>query len=422
MTAVTTRHDAIDLALIETLFDRLAAPDAERIGITRDAYGPGEQRAHALFVETAESLDLIIERDAAGNHFAVYPGADRERPAWVIGSHLDSVPQGGNFDGAAGVIAGLSVIATLRRQNLVAPRDIIVAVFRAEESTWFPTSYLGSRAALGRLAPEVLSLTRADTGRTLAEHMRDCGGDPEAVATGANWLGQRALQGMLELHIEQGPTLDNEALAVGIVTGIAGSFRYREARCFGEWGHSGAVAKPYRHDALMAFAELAMALEHTWEKLEQRGERATVTVGQIATPPAQHAFSKIPGEVGFCLDVRSGSPAVLAELEATLHEIVERIGTERGVRFDLGPRSASLPAPMSETLTQRCQQLAVEHRISHCLLPSGAGHDAATFAQAGVPTQMLFVRNQHGSHNPQEAMRLADFVEGVRLLTTLVQA
>ncbi|WP_251976232.1 Zn-dependent hydrolase [Salinicola avicenniae] len=413
--------DAIDLSLIDTLFSRLAAPYAEQIGITRDAYGEGEQRAHELFIETASALGLAVEQDAAGNHFAIYPGEDRDQPAWVVGSHLDSVPQGGNFDGAAGVVAGLIAVAALRERGITPPRDIIVAAFRAEESTWFPASYLGSRSALGKLAAEELALTRADTGRTLAEHLRDCGGDPDAVATGDNWLGQRALHGMLELHIEQGPTLETEKRSVGIVTGIAGSFRYREARCFGEWGHSGAVAKPYRHDALMAFAELAMALEQAWDTLEQDGRRATVTVGQIATPPAQHAFSKIPGEVGFCLDVRSEDPAVLVDLEATLQTTIERLERERGVRFDLGPRTASTPAPMSAALTQRAATLATQLKISHRLMPSGAGHDAATFANAGVPTQMLFVRNQHGSHNPFEAMRIEDFVEGIRVLAALIQ-
>ncbi|GHB18144.1 Zn-dependent hydrolase [Salinicola rhizosphaerae] len=413
--------DAIDLTLIETLFSRLAEPDSDQVGITRDAYGPGEQRAHELFLETARELGLEIERDAAGNHFAICPGGDRALPAWVIGSHLDSVPQGGNYDGAAGVIAGLAAVAALRSRGITPVRDIIVAAFRAEESTWFPASYLGSRSALGRLDSEELALLRADSGRTLADHMRDCGGDPEAVAAGDNWLGRRTLHGMLELHIEQGPTLETEATALGIVTGIAGSFRYRQARCFGEWGHSGAVAKPYRHDALMAFSEVAMALEARWEALEQAGRRATVTVGQIATPPEQHAFSKIPGEVGFCLDVRSEEPATLKELEEALFEITDRVAKKRGVRFDLGPRSASTPAPMDPTLTARCQAIASELKIAHRRLPSGAGHDAATFANAGIPTQMLFVRNQHGSHNPFEAMRIEDFVEGVRVLAALIQ-
>lgn len=413
--------DAIDLSPIETLFSRLAAPDSGQTGITRDAYGPGEQCAHDLFLETARDLGLEIEQDAASNHFAICPGSDRTRPAWVIGSHLDSVPQGGNYDGAAGVIAGLAAVTTLRSLGITPVRDIIVAAFRAEESTWFPASYLGSRSALGRLDGTELALVRADTGRTLAEHMRDCGSDPDAVATGDSWLGRRALHGMLELHIEQGPTLETEATALGIVTGIAGSFRYRQARCFGEWGHSGAVAKPYRHDALMAFSEVAMGLETKWEALEQTGRRATVTVGQIATPPKQHAFSKIPGEVGFCLDVRSEDTTTLAELEDALFALTERVAQKRGVRFDLGPRSASTPAPMDPTLTERCQAIAGELKIRHRLLPSGAGHDAATFANAGIPTQMLFVRNQHGSHNPFEAMRIEDFVEGVRVLAALIQ-
>ncbi|WP_342596236.1 Zn-dependent hydrolase [Salinicola lusitanus] len=411
-----------DIALAERLFTELAAPYAQQVGITRDAYGPGEQAAHERFVDTAEALGLETHADAAGNHFAVCRGRDRSLPAWLIGSHLDSVPQGGNYDGAAGVVAGLTAIAGLLSAGITPRRDIIVAAFRAEESTWFPASYLGSRSALGQLRAEDLEVTRADTGRSLGDHMRDCGGDPEAVSAGHSWLGQRALHAMLELHIEQGPTLETEELALGIVTGIAGSFRYRQARCLGEWGHSGAVARAHRHDALMAFCELALALEREWAALETQGRSATVTVGQIATPPAQHAFSKIPGEVGFCLDVRSESPETLGHLERFLFATAERIADERGVRFDLGPRTASQPAPMSPALTERCRALASELGIAHRLLPSGAGHDAATFSNAGIPAQMLFVRNQHGSHNPDEAMRLADFAEGVRVIAALIQA
>ncbi|WP_249977825.1 Zn-dependent hydrolase [Vreelandella olivaria] len=410
-----------DMQLSKRLFTELAAPYEHQTGITRDAYGPGEQRAHELFVASAKALGLEIHQDAASNHFALCRGLDDTLPAWLVGSHLDSVPQGGNYDGAAGVVAGLAAIAGLLAAGITPQRDIIVAAFRAEESTWFPTSYLGSRSALGQLQAEELTVPRADSGRPLSDHMRDCGGDPDAVAAGHSWLGQRALCGMLELHIEQGSTLEIENLPIAIVTSIAGSFRYRQARCFGEWGHSGAVAKEHRHDALMAFCELTLALEREWSTLETEGQRATVTIGQIATPPAQHAFSKIPGEVGFCLDVRSESPEILTYLEQFLFGNAERIERERGVRFDLGPRTASTPAPMSTVLTDRCQMLASGLDIPHRLLPSGAGHDAATFSKAGIPTQLLFVRNQNGSHNPNEAMQLKDFAEGVRLLAALIQ-
>ncbi|WP_187775974.1 Zn-dependent hydrolase [Salinicola corii] len=413
--------DVADMALAERLFADLAAPYADEVGITRDAYGPGEQRAHERFIEAAKSLGLELHQDAAGNHFARLPGSDPTLPAWLIGSHLDSVPQGGNYDGAAGVIAGLTVVSRLKATGITPRRDMIVAAFRAEESTWFPASYIGSRAALGRLDTTTLSLPRADTGRSLAEHLRDCGGDPEAVAAGDAWLDLDRLHAMLELHIEQGPTLEHAGIPIGIVTGIAGSFRYRQARCLGEWGHSGAVARTHRHDALMAFCALATALEHEWSELEAEGFSATVTVGQIATPPDQHAFSKIPGEIGFCLDVRSECPQTLERLEHRLFASARHLEAERGVRFDFGVRTGSTPAPMSPALTERCQILAEAIDLAHMTLPSGAGHDAATFANAGVPAQMLFVRNQNGSHNPNEAMRLEDFAEGVRLLVALVQ-
>lgn len=411
-----------DIPLAETLLDALREASVDEPGVTRDAYGKGEEVAHKLIRGQAEKLGLAVTRDPAGNLFMTWPGRFPDRAPWIVGSHLDSVPHGGNFDGAAGVIAGLAAISTAKAAGLEPSRPITVLATRAEESTWFPASYIGSRAAFGQLEPAVLDLPRADNGRTLAAHMIELGLDPEAVRRCEASIRKEAVHGYVEIHIEQGPSLELEGAPVGLVTGISGSFRYRTGRCLGAYGHSGAVPRRHRRDAVMALAELAMKLDRFWEDNERPEAPLTITFGQVATDPQQHAFSKVPGEVGFCLDVRSTSAPLLERTHEALLEFAAEVEKKRGVRFDWGPRSGSTPAPMDEGIIEKLEGIAARMGIAALRMPSGAGHDAAVFSANGVPSAMIFVRNQNGSHNPDEAMRLEDLGVAITLLTELLTA
>ena len=409
-----------DLALAASLFARLEQMSLDPPGITRDAYGSGEERAHMLIRQTGRELGLQVDSDAAGNTFMTLPVGPAPLPAWIVGSHLDSVPHGGNFDGAAGVVAGLSVIAGLLGHGGKQRRPITCAVFRAEESTWFPASYVGSRAALGLLAPETLSLKRSDSGKSLSQHMEELGLQPERVARGETWLKAQAIHAYLEIHIEQGPVLDKAAVPIALVTGIAGSVRYRHAVCHGRYDHSGAVPRRFRSDAVLGVAELAFRLDQFWAELDRSGANATITIGEIATDPRFHAFSKVAGEVRFCLDIRADQEALLETCHRHLLALIDEVGRSRHVTFDLGARSGTRPAPMDGRLGARLHDLAAREGIGALSLPSGAGHDAAVFANAGVPTGMIFIRSQNGSHNPLESMDLADFHAAARLLAALL--
>ncbi len=339
---------------------------------------------------------------------------------FLIGSHLDSVPQGGNFDGAAGVIAGIAILASWARTGFEPLGDVAVMAIRAEESTWFPYSYIGSKAAFGILPADALNIPRADTGRTLAQHMAELGFDPKAVARGEAHCTRERLRGYVELHIEQGPVLIGRDIPLGLVTGIRGSFRYREARVFGEYGHSGAVPRAYRHDAVVATADFVMRLDSEWQRLEREGHDLTITVGKLFTDPAQHAFSKIAGEVGICIDVRSHSKPTLAIVKTFLDTLSDEIRKKYGVRFAFGPITGSEPADMDCDLLACFTNAAAELNIPYIQMASGAGHDAAVFAAAGVPTAMVFVRNQNGSHNPDESMCMDDFELAVRVIARAV--
>ena len=406
-----------DLDLAARLFEALHEKTFDGIGVTRDAYGPGEQAAHDLIRATAEGLRLETDTDPAGNLYMTLPGRDRRTKRIVLGSHLDSVPQGGDYDGAAGVLAGLAAVAGIQNAGQTLQRDITVIAIRAEEAgAWFPISYPGSNAALGRLPPAALGIRRLDTGRTLGDHMHALGLDPAAISTAAPRLTPGNTAAYLELHIEQGPVLDAEQIPIAIVTGIPGSRRLRAARVLGEYNHSGATPRRYRHDAAIALAELAHRLDDHWAALETQGHNLVCTFCVLATT-AEAGFTKIPGEARFQLDIRSVDPASVDAMSAELHRLIRLIEPRRGVRFDRGEETGSTASPMDATVQAALARAAEAISIPYRRMPSGGGHDAAAFAQAGIPAGMLFVRNQNGSHNPNEAMRMEDFAAGCAVLT-----
>jgi N-carbamoyl-L-amino-acid hydrolase len=320
------------------------------------------------------------------------------------------------------VLAGLGVIAELSKAGLVPPRDLTLALFRAEEAAWFPLSYPGSRAALGRLAPAELRSARSDTGRSLADHLVDAGFDPDPIRRGIPQIHPEDIAAFIEVHIEQGPRLLTLGCPMGIVTSIAGGFRFTEAHCRGQYAHSGAEPRFSRRDAVLGFADLMVALEAEWDTIETSGREATITVGRVQSDPAEHGGSKVLGDVGFTLDLRSADESLLADLRLRIIAICRDIEARRGVRFDLGPSFSWSAAEMSAALRGRLSELAAEMGLEVPPVPSGAGHDAVTFAEAGIPTAMVFLRNRNGSHNPDEDMDVADLDAAMRLLTRVVMS
>jgi beta-ureidopropionase / N-carbamoyl-L-amino-acid hydrolase len=405
-----------DLELAASLFDRLSEATRRGRGIVRDSYGAGEQAAHDIMRAAGERIGLEISVDAIGNLTMTLPGRDRSAQRIIIGSHLDSSPQAGNYDGAAGVVAGLCVVAALKAAGVYPRCDVSVMGIRAEESSWFNISYLGSGGAFGLLDPACLSIPRSDTGRSLESTLIECGFDPRPIRERRTLIDPSKVRAYLELHIEQGPTLVAERLPAAVVTGIRGCKRFRNARCIGQYGHSGAVNRPHRHDAVAATVALLHHLESIWVQLEDSGADLVVTSGELFTDPAMHAPSKIAGETHFVLDVRSVSDATMNAVATEARQAAVRIGDAYRVTFDLGATSDSPPAVMDDRL--RASLMGLLDRPFE--MPSGAGHDAAVFAKVGIPTAMIFVRNENGSHNPDEAMTLDDFAVATQALIGLV--
>ncbi|WP_395541192.1 hydantoinase/carbamoylase family amidase [Neotabrizicola sp. sgz301269] len=406
-------------AMIDRVLARVNALSLGGPGWTRPSYSDLESQAHALIEAEALALGMEVRRDAAGNLFARLPGRDSSLTPLYCGSHLDTVTEGGAFDGQAGVAAALALAAALRATGRTPAADFIVTVTRAEESVWFPVSYIGSRAALGRLAPEDMQAKRVDTGRTLADHMLDQGFDPQAVLTATPPAPAR----FLEFHIEQGPVLDSAGEPFALVSAIRGGLRYRAARIAGAWAHSGGAPRDGRADAVVAFADLVMAMDQVWKGFLTDGADLTVTFGRVDAATPAHAMAKVAGTLDFCLDLRSDDPATLDAADRAFRAEIARIEAARpGISFDLGAQSRSAPARLSDSMCAWVDAGAAQIGATPRTMLSGGGHDAAAFAAAGWDSVMVFLRNWNGSHCPEEGMDPADLALAVEaVFAALVQ-
>lgn len=403
-------------ALAQELFDQLRRDGIDEPGVSRDPYGAGEQRGHATVTRAARAMDLEIENDVAANLYMTMPGRDRAAPRVILGSHLDSVPHGGNFDGAAGVVSGLVAVAAMRALGVTPSCDVTVMGIRAEESVWFQVSYIGSRGALATLPDGALNVRRIDTGRTLRDHMTECGGDPAAVERRVRHLDPKTLRAYLELHIEQAPSLVAAGRSVAICTGIPGNFRYPDARIEGRNDHVG-LPRRFRHDAAMAGAEFAVAMDAMWAEYDARGVPMACTIGKFHTDTAAHGMTIVPGAFHFSLDVRAYDEAVLAELDSRTDAIIAGIEQRRGVRFHRGTKARAAVGPVDPTIRATLTRGAASLGLETLDIGSPASHDGASFAECGVPIGMIFVRNENGSHNPHEAMEIDDFLDGAAVMT-----
>jgi len=403
---------------VRALFDELRAGSLDAVGpgVTRDTFGAGEQFGYRVIEAHANTMGLEQRYDHAANLFMTLPGRDRSQPRIMMGSHIDSVGNGGNFDGAAGVIAGLVATRALQSLGIAPARDVTTMAIRAEESVWFEVSYIGSRSAFGVLPDGSLDARRRDTGRTLADHMADCGADVDAVRRGDASLSAKDIAAWVEVHIEQAPQLVEAGRPVAIGTGVPGNFRFPEIVIHGAWAHVG-LPRRFRHDAVLAASDFALALDDVWKRADAARRPMAFTIGRFFTDAQEHALTKVPGQLTLSLDVRAYDKAHLADLEAEVMAIVKRIETERGVRFDLGKRAAADVAPSNPDLMRALTEAASAIGVPTMPLASPASHDTATFTVAGVPSCMLFVRNENGSHNPYEAMDVPDFLDAASVLT-----
>jgi N-carbamoyl-L-amino-acid hydrolase len=403
-------------ATVSAWFDELRAGSIDGPGVTRDTFGAGEQFGYRVIEEKARAMGLEITRDHGANMYMALAGRDRSAPGIMFGSHIDTVPCGGNFDGAAGVIAGLVAERALQDLGIVPPCDVTTMAVRAEESVWFQVSYIGSRTAFGVLPDGALDAKRVDTGRPLRDHMAECGADIAAIEAGKAHLDAEKIRAWIEIHIEQAPQLIEAGKPVAIGTGVPGNFRHPYIRIQGEDAHVG-LPRRFRHDAVLAGSDFARGMDDIWRENDAQGRPMAFTIGRFHTNAEKHALTVVPGEMTLSLDVRAYDPGHLAELEERMHALIKGIERERGVTFDLGARASANCAPSNPAMVAALTRAAEQIGVDAMPLASPASHDTATFTVAGVPSAMLFVRNENGSHNPYEAMEIDDFLEAAAVMT-----
>lgn len=411
----------MNTAAVQAMLDALAAIGADPPGITRHAFDERENAAHDLAIAHARRLGLEVTRDAATNLYLTWPGADRAAPRTLLGSHFDSVRHGGNYDGAAGVVAALAAVSALHAEGFAPRADITIAAFRCEEAVWFGLGLIGSRAALGILPPEALDRRRADTGLTLAQHILRCGGDPAAITPGTHLLPPGPIRCFLEAHIEQAPSLLEAGVPLAVCTGIPGNIRHAAIRISGEDAHVG-LPRRFRRDAALAGAEIFTALDALWAEEDAAGRAMAVTIGRFHTDTAKHEITVVAGDFTFSIDLRACDADHLAALERRFHDILDATAVRRGVTIDRGPRNAAPIGPCDAALQAALTAAAARAGIATLPLGSPASHDAANFAAQGIPTGLLLIRNANGSHNPHEAMDTADLMAAAATFAEYLRA
>lgn len=411
-------HPHLDACIAEVwdLLERIGRDTTDLPGITRAAWSGNEEIAAEHVRAFARRHGLQALNDPFGNVQVLLPGVDPATPCVTTGSHLDSVPHGGNYDGLAGIAAGLAVLTAANADPAQRARAMRVVAMRCEESPWFGTAYLGSRLLLGlSTLEEIGDLVRSDTGKTLRQHLQDLG-YPRTDEPVAPVLDARRVTSFLELHIEQGPLLEADGLPVGIATAVRGNVRFPEARCIGAYGHSAALPRRFRQDAVLAVAELALGIDGYWkERIAQGDEDFVFTVGKFSTDAVLHAMTKVAGEVKFSLNIGAAVKSSQDAARTLLFDLIRGIEKDRGVTFELGREVGTPPTPLDERLIALLEDTADSLGIANRRMPT-VGHDAAMFARAGIPPAMVLVRNAHGSHNADEALDRNDFAAGVHVL------
>jgi allantoate deiminase len=396
--------------------DLLARCSEEPGRLTRRFATPALEEARALVDGWMREAGLHTRRDPLGNLFGRRPGGrlSGRRPGTaervlMLGSHIDTVRDAGRYDGPLGVLVALACAERLRETEL--PFALEIAAFADEEGVRYGTGYLGSSVPAGRFDEGWLERVDADE-TSLADAIRAWGGRPETIA-GARRRPEELL-GYAEVHIEQGPVLDDRDLPVGVVTGIAGQTRAR-VTFTGRAGHAGTTPMEGRRDALAAAAEWIAAVEAE----AGRGDRLVATVGEIAAEPG--APNVIPGRVTASLDVRHSEDAARERAVAALRDRAVRIAAARGMQIAWDELQSTAAVPCSQELTEELAAAVTDAGHEAPRLASGAGHDAAMMA-AIAPVAMLFVRCAGGvSHHPDESVRAEDVQVAIDVTTRFVE-
>ena len=378
-------------------------------GMNRIAYLEEEQAALRYMIDLLEAEGLDVHVDAIGNVIARREGRDFKLPAVSCGSHIDTVYNGGKYDGTVGVIAGLEVIRILNEENIVTKHPIELIIFACEESARFGVATIGSKAMTGRITREQLKKLSDRDGTTLFEALQAQELAPEQLDEVVR--GESEIKAFYELHVEQGIVLEHEQKQIGIVSGIAGPTRF-EISLKGQAAHSGATPMWLRKDAFTGAAELVLYVEEAGRLEALNGTVATVGYSQVIP----NAMNVVPGEVKLQVDIRGIFKASKDKVIHGLQEKIKEVGKKRQLQIVYQTLTEEEPVQLDSHIVDSIKTTCEQQKVNYLEMPSGAGHDAMNMAQV-YPTGMIFVPSRGGiSHHKNEFTSLEEIGTGVFVL------
>ena len=399
----------IDERRLQAEIDDLAKiTEAEPPVVTRVVFGEADQRARQWLAAKCQEPGLSLRTDAVGNTFARWRGTDPSAPAVGTGSHIDAIPNAGKYDGVVGVLGGLEAIRALQRAGFRPRHSVELLLFTSEEPTRFGIGCLGSRLLSGALSPQSAAQLTDNNGDTLdtVRHAAGFTGDLASVHLPVNYY-----KAFVELHIEQGPILEQKNIPLGIVQKIAAPASAK-VLIEGSGGHAGAVLMPDRKDALCAASELILAAEAA--ALSANAPDAVATVGICEVFPG--AINSIPSRVRLTLDVRDTDQARRDNVMHQIAQAADSISARRKVSIRTDLLNIDAPADCSPLVTQALADSCRSHNFPYLEMVSHAYHDSL-FISRIAPTAMLFIPCHNGySHRPDEYSSPEDIARGAQIL------
>ena len=377
-------------------------------GISRPSFSAADLEARKWLKDRIENAGLQFRQDGAGNIFGRLEGKGN---TIMAGSHIDTVINGGMFDGSIGVLSALECLRRIKEEGVERSKPLEMASFTDEEGN-LVGDFLGSRAYIALPNRELLEEGKTQFGIPLVDVLKNTEFSIDSIMEAHK---QRpAIETFLEIHIEQGPVLETESKPIGIVEAIAGK-NYWLCRFVGEAGHAGTTPFELRHDALLGLADFALK---STQYVATHHYGSMLTIGRVQVHPG--AFTIIPGEVDFSLDFRSTSPQTLAELEKTLTAMAEDVASTRGLQFSSLIVDKTDPVVIPEKLTAMLKEESDRLGYDSMRLPSGAGHDAQILASV-ADSGMIFIPCEDGiSHSPKEKIKWEDLDKGANLLLQML--
>ena len=394
-------------------FEAMAQLTAPGEGINRLAFTDADWAGRQYIIDRMTDAGLTVETDDFGNVIGYKIGKKPDLPVVMVGSHTDSVPNGGNYDGVVGVLSAIEVIRSMIDDGYEHDHTIAVVSFMCEESGRFGNATLGSKAMRGELTLQDLHHLVDKQGISLYEALKGRNLNPDGIETMAY---KRPVKSFTEIHIEQGKVLEHEQKTIGIVTGIAAPERFY-VTIRGNADHSGATPMNLRHDALCGASKIILGIEEIASMQEEPPVVGTVGVVEV-TPGAMNV---IPGAVKLGVDIRSISKVARNSVVTLVKEFIDITAEKRGLSYTIETIAQDHPVEMHPAMIREIEEAVKSVGVEYMTIPSGAGHDAMHWAEV-VPTGMIFIPCRDGiSHNPAEFAEMDDIVTGAAVLDKVLR-